>query len=79
MLKALIVVAVVVLSCACAPQVWVKSGASEQDFYRDNSSCQAMGRSGGQVGEQDFAGTAAQVETYQGCMYGKGYKLERVK
>lgn len=47
---------------------WLKSGATEQDFYVDRGQCIA------QMESVPFAGTLQKARLFAGCMQGKGWQ-----
>jgi hypothetical protein len=60
----------ILAGCATTETVWVKSGATNQDFYIDSSQCKAQGGAIAGVSMYQL------VFVYQNCMAGKGWYLE---
>lgn len=60
----------ILTSCATTESVWVKPGASEQDFYMDQGQCraQAFGVPG--------MNTMQVAMVYSSCMQGRGWYTE---
>ncbi len=69
--KMLFVMAILTLAgCATTEKVWVKNGASQQDFYAESGQCKA----------QAFAAPGMPMMQvaiiYSSCMQGKGWYTE---
>lgn len=64
---AMCALALALAACATKPPVWVREGATQDDFYRDQGQCkaQAFGVGGGTLLQ------AAIV--FNSCMQGKGW------
>jgi hypothetical protein len=62
--------AVAIAGCATTERVWMRAGASQQDFYMDKGQCQAQAF--GVPGMNTFQ--VAMV--FNSCMQGKGWYLE---
>lgn len=56
--------------CATTERVWVKNGASDQDFYMDRGQCQAQA-----FGSPGMY-TMQVAIVFSGCMQGKGWYTE---
>ena len=59
------------LLAACAPMVWFKPGATQQDFYMDQGQCRAQGFSvaSGNIYQAAYV--------FNACMQGKGWYQQR--
>jgi hypothetical protein len=56
--------------CATTERVWVRPGASSQDFHMDSGQCRAHAFSG-------YAHSLAQrVVVFESCLQGKGWYTE---
>ncbi len=58
----------------CAPMIWDKSGATQDDYNRDSSECERDARQNGYYGNELF-GTMNMMEFLKRCMVSKGYTL----
>ncbi len=58
----------------CAPMIWDKSGATQDDYNRDSSECEKDARQNGYYGNELF-GTMNMMEFLKRCMVSKGYTL----
>ena len=58
----------------CAPMIWDKSGATQDDYNRDSSECEKDARQNGYYGNELF-GTMNMMEFLKRCMTSKGYTL----
>ena len=58
----------------CAPMIWDKSGATQDDYNRDSSECEKDARQNGYYGNELF-GTMNMMEFLKSCMVSKGYTL----
>jgi hypothetical protein len=67
----LVTVVLVLAGCATTETVWVRSGASEQDFYQDRGQCQA------QAFSVPGAPMMQAAIVFSGCMQGKGWRQEQ--
>lgn len=65
-----LLVLMLLAGCATTERVWVKNGASEQDFYMDQGQCraQAFGTPG--------MYTMQVALVYNSCMQGRGWYTE---
>lgn len=71
-MRIIVLSAVLALSgCATTETVWVRDGASSQDFYMDRGQCQAQAFS---VPNAPLMQTAI---VFNGCMQGKGWHTEQ--
>lgn len=61
----------VLAGCATTETVWVKPGASQQDFYMDRGQCQAQAFGPGNVNLMQAA------IIMSGCLQGKGWYQEQ--
>lgn len=60
----------------CAEKVWVKDGASQQDFKRDSYSCERDMRQSGYYGS-GLLGAVAAMEFSNRCMEAAGYSMQQ--
>lgn len=67
---ALLGCAALLAGCATTETVWVRNGATQQDFYMDRGQCQAQAFSPGNVSMMQAA------LVMNGCMQGKGWWQE---
>ena len=58
----------------CAPMIWDRSGATQDDYNRDSSECEKDARQNGYYGNELF-GTMNMMEFLKRCMVSKGYTL----
>jgi len=58
----------------CAPMIWDKSGATQDEFNKDSSECEEEARKNGYYGNE-FFGTMNRKEFLKICMTSKGYTL----
>jgi hypothetical protein len=58
----------------CAPMIWDKSGATQDEFNWDSSECEKDARQNGYYGNELF-GTMNKKEFLERCMTSKGYTL----
>lgn len=70
----LVLLLVTLYGCATTERVWVRSGASQQDFYIDSGQCRSHAFSG-------YAHSLTQrAVVFESCLQGKGwYVNERPK
>lgn len=69
-----LLIVLLLAGCATTEKVWVKDGASQQDFHADAGQCkaQAFGVPGAMFNQMQVA------IVYASCMQGKGwYTVER--
>lgn len=59
--------------CGCATPVWVKDGASEQDFTRDSYECERDARQSSYFGT-GLVGAINMVEFQKRCMVARGWR-----
>ena len=64
------------LLCECANPVWVRDGATAQDYNADHYSCERDVRQSGYYGE-GLVGTLNMQQFFSSCMVAHGYTLER--
>jgi hypothetical protein len=67
-------VALVVLLAGCAPMIWDKSGATQNDYNKDSYDCEKDARQSGYYGG-GIAGGLEMKEFFKRCMVSKGYSL----
>lgn len=60
----------------CANTVWVKSGATEDDFKKADYECEKDTRQSRDFGE-GVMGALRMKEFYQKCMVSKGWKIDK--
>ncbi len=61
------------LSTSCTRMMWVKNGATPDDFRRDSYECERDSRQSGYYGG-GLAGSINMTEFAKRCMRAKGYK-----
>ena len=70
-MRTALVAALGLVLAGCGQMVWVKPGASNQDFYMDRGQCQA------QAFGVPGASNLQIALVYNSCMQGKGWYQER--
>ena len=58
----------------CAPMIWDKDGATQNEFNRDGSACEKDARQSEYYGNE-FFGTMNKKKFLKRCMTSKGYIL----
>jgi hypothetical protein len=64
------------LLVGCAPTLWVKSGATEQDFNRDSYACERDARQSGYFGS-GLVGEMNMRAFYERCMVAQGWRKQQ--
>jgi hypothetical protein len=77
MTRWLVFFATLCLTAGCAQRVWVKPGATEQDFATDSYHCERDVRQSGYYGG-GLIGAANMQEFFSRCMVAAGYRQQTV-
>lgn len=73
-LGAVLGVAALVLLSACAPMIWDKKGATQQDYNQDHYACEKDARQSGYFGT-GIVGAINIRDFFQECMVAHGWTL----
>lgn len=66
----LLLIAIVAMTSACAPKVWIRDGVSEDQRRKDHYDCKIMANTAGP------GNPLIQASEFKNCMRSKGYELE---